>query len=234
MAICFRGVWTLPQSWLVYSWSYFPHQELVQTWDGTWFWSMRHERVCWGGRSVSGKAFAWVAGDRPSSCSQSSHLGCEDRNMKLEEPHWTMRKTSRSMLRQANSPGVDEDEASTVPLTWSHWTNQPQNHTRLIFIWGETLLFQFAETRFLVNIPNTHSARNQSGTMALYCQVFFSNSLMRPPLPRHISLPNSYSKPLADHSPVTPLGSSPASSPISLLFLRHSSFLCQTSEGSQF
>lgn len=45
---------------------------------------------------------------------------CEDGNRKLEEPHWTMRKTSRSVLRQANSPGVDESESSIVPLTSSH------------------------------------------------------------------------------------------------------------------
>lgn len=188
MAICFRGVWTLPQSWLVYSWSYFPHQELVQTWDGTWFWSMRHERVCWGGRSVSGKAFAWVAGDRPSSCSQSSHLGCEDRNMKLEEPHWTMKKTSRSMLRQANSPGVDEDEASIVPLTLSHWTNQPQNHTRLIFIWGETLLFQFTETRFLVNIPKyTLSSKPERHDGFILSSLFFKFSHASAPSQTHLT-----------------------------------------------
>lgn len=128
------------------------------------------------------------SGDRPSSCRQSSHLGCEDRNMKLEEPHWTMRKTSRSMLRQANSPGVDEDEASIVPLTLSHWTNQPQNHTRLIFIWGETLLFQFAETRFLVNIPKyTLSSKPERHDGFILSSLFFKFSHASAPSQTHLT-----------------------------------------------
>lgn len=234
MAICFRGVWTLPQSWLVYSWSYFPHQELVQTWDGTWFWSMRHERVCWGGRSVSGKAFAWVAETdlphavrvliwdvRTETWNWKSHIGPWGKPAEACSDKPTRRGWTRTRPRQC---------------LWL-WATEPANPriTLDLFLFeGRHYCFSSLRQDFLLTSQNTHSARNQSGTMALYCQVFFSNSLMRPSLPRHISLPNSYSKPLADHSPVTPLGSSPASSPISLLFLRHSSFLCQTSEGSQF
>lgn len=71
--------------------------------------------------------------------------------------------------------------------------------------------------------------------MAIYCRLLFK--FPHPSIPSHTHLtanPNLYSTPLSDYSLMTPLGSSPASSPISLIFLRRSSLLCQTSEGSQF
>lgn len=64
-----------------------------------------------------------------------------------------------------------------------------------------------------------------------------SFQILSPSIPSHTHLnanPDSHSTPLPDHSLMTPLGSCPASSLISLIFLRHSSLLCQTSEGSQF
>lgn len=123
---------------------------------------------------------------------------CKDENTKLEQPTWTMKKTNRRILRPANSLSVEENESLMLLLTLSHWINQPQNHSRLIFIWGDTFFFclSLLWQDFLFISQKTHPTQNQRVTRDPYnliCHYVLSSLLFkfsRPSIPSpHISLP---------------------------------------------